>query len=186
MQCILLQPTVQKYASMYVCTRRLHENLQKNETKILIVLKKACCHFPQKYLPCLSCVWKKCVFKVKNVSLVSLHLFYYLSDILLLLWFHPYYMKYYSIKCWKYLRKNFPVVYFEEKRDCSENEYPIMFVALLILLYHYYNTYISKSSELFQYSFIYRLSESCFKWHTFEFFRALFWLKMSKVLGSFS
>ena len=54
--------------------------------------------------------------------------------ILLLLWFHPYYMKYYSIKCWKYLRKNFPVVYFEEKRDCSENEYPIMFVALLILL----------------------------------------------------
>ena len=24
------------------------ENLQKNETKILIVLKKACCHFPQK------------------------------------------------------------------------------------------------------------------------------------------
>ena len=133
----------------------------------------------------LSCVWKKCVFKVKNVSLVSLHLFYYLSDILLLLWFHPYYMKYYSIKCWKYLRKNFPVVYFEEKRDCSENEYPIMFVALLILLYHYYNTYISKSSELFQYSFIYRLSESCFKWHTFEFFRALFRLETSKVLGSF-
>ena len=148
--------------------------------------EKSLLPFPtKKYLPCLSCVWKKCVFKVKNVSLVSLHLFYYLSDILLLLWFHPYYMKYYSIKCWKYLRKNFPVVYFEEKRDCSENEYPIMFVALLILLYHYYNTYISKSSELFQYSFIYRLSESCFKWHTFEFFRALFWLDMSKVSSSF-
>ena len=114
------------------------------------------------YLPCLSCVWKKCVFKVKNVSLVSLHLFYYLSDILLLLWFHPYYMKYYSIKCWKYLRKNFPVVYFEEKRDCSENEYPIMFVALLILLYQYYNTYISKSSEYVP-AFFYLL----FEWKLF-------------------
>merc|ERR1711997_1277471 len=58
---------------------------KKNETKILIVLKKLVAISHKKYLPCLSCVWKKCVFKVKNVSLVSLHLFYYLSDILLLL-----------------------------------------------------------------------------------------------------
>merc|ERR1739844_603929 len=43
--------------------------------------EKSLLPFPtKKYLPCLSCVWKKCVFKVKNVSLVSLHLFYYLSD----------------------------------------------------------------------------------------------------------
>merc|ERR1711981_889936 len=68
-----------------VCIHKKVRTFKKNETKILIVLKKACCHFPQKYLPCLSCVWKKCVFKVKNVSVVSLHLFYYLSDILLLL-----------------------------------------------------------------------------------------------------
>ena len=106
--------------------------------------------------------------------------YYYYYDFILII------IKYYSIKCWKYLRKNFPVVYFEEKRDCSENEYPIMFVALLILLYHYYNTYISKSSELFQHSFSCYLSERYFKWHTFEFFGALFWLEMSKVLGSFS
>jgi len=133
LQCILLQPTVQKYASMYVCTRRWEPSKKWNKNSDCF--EKSLLPFPtKKYLPCLSCVWKKCVFKVKNVSLVSLHLFYYLSDILLLLWFHPYYMKYYSIKCWKYLRKNFPVVYFEEKRDCSENEYPIMFVALLILL----------------------------------------------------
>merc|ERR1712051_825639 len=81
LQRILLQPTVQNYASMNVCTRRLHENLQKNETKTLIVLKKACCHFPQKNVLTMPflCL-KKCVFKVKNVSLVSLHLFYYLSD----------------------------------------------------------------------------------------------------------
>ena len=133
MQCILLQPTVQIYASMYVCTRRW-EPSKIMKQKFWLFWKKLVAISHKKYLPCLSCVWKKCVFKVKNVSLVSLHLFYYLSDILLLLWFHPYYMKYYSIKCWKYLRKNFPVVYFEEKRDCSENEYPIMFVALLILL----------------------------------------------------
>ena len=152
--------------------------------KLWLFWKKLVAISHKKYLPCLSCVWKKCVFKVKNVSLVSLHLFYYLSDILLLLWFHPYYMKYYSIKCWKYLRKNFPVVYFEEKRDCSENEYPIMFVALLIFL-HYYNTYISKSSELFQYSFIHRLSESYFKWHTFEFFRAPFLVGNVKSFGFF-
>ena len=109
--------------------------------------------------------------------------------ILLLLWFHPYYMKYYSIKCWKYLRKNFPVVYFEEKRDCSENEYPIMFVALLILLYQYYNTYISKSSELFQYSFICYLSERCLNdvhWNSlgpcFGWNCQKFWVLSVKVL----
>ena len=159
---------------------------KNNETKILIVLKKACCHFPQKNTYHAFPVFGKNVYlKWKMYLLFRYTCFITCLTILLLLWFHPYYMKYYSIKCWKYLRKNFPVVYFEEKRDCSENEYPIMFVALLILLYHYYNTYISKSSELFQYSFIYRLSESCFKWHTFEFFRALFWLKMSEVLGSF-
>merc|ERR1712051_127351 len=51
-----------KYASMYVCTRRLHENLQNNETKILIGLKKACCHFPQKILTMpFLCLEKMCI-----------------------------------------------------------------------------------------------------------------------------
>jgi hypothetical protein len=38
------------------------ENLQKNETKILIVLKKACCHFPQKILTMpFLCLEKMCI-----------------------------------------------------------------------------------------------------------------------------
>jgi hypothetical protein len=107
----------------------------KNETEILIVLKKACCHFPQKNTYHAFPVFGKNVYlKWKMYLLFRYTCFITCLTILLLLWFHPYYMKYYSIKCWKYLRKNFPVVYFEEKRDCSENEYPIMFVALLILL----------------------------------------------------
>ena len=63
-----------------VCMHKKVRTFKNNETKILIVLKKLVAISHKKYLPCLSCVWKKCVFKVKNVSLVSLHLFYYLSD----------------------------------------------------------------------------------------------------------